>query len=144
MEGVGEQNTGVGTGNRWKINRVLKCITLNAQSLKNKMVELRALVDEKKPHIISVTESWGKDSVSDGMFSLRGYRMYTDDRTVKTGGGTILYISEKLEQGICRPMSTQDFESSSWCWINEKRGKKYLSGASTGACPVRMKIMHCC
>ena len=92
MEGVGEQNTGVGTGNRWKINRVLKCITLNAQSLKNKMVELRALVDEKKPHIISITESWGKDSVCDGIFSLLGYRMYRDDRAIKKveGGFFIL------------------------------------------------------
>ena len=26
-------------------------------------------------------------------------------------------------------MSTQDFESSSWCWINEKRGKKILVGS---------------
>ena len=56
------------------------------------------MVDEKKPHIISVTESWGKDSVSDGMFSLLGYRMYRDDRAVKTGGRTILYISEKLDK----------------------------------------------
>ena len=97
--------------------RVLKCATLNAQSLKNKMAELKTLVEERKPQIISVTESWGKDCVSDGIFSLPGYTMYRDDRNVKKGGEAIIYVNNKLEQRICRPLSTKDFENSVWCWV---------------------------
>merc|ERR1711888_505458 len=46
---------------RRKNKRVLKCVTINAQSLKNKMDELRSddFMD-RKYHIISITESWGK------------------------------------------------------------------------------------
>ena len=43
---------------RRKNKRVLKCVTINAQSLRNKMDELRSddFMD-RKYHIISVTES---------------------------------------------------------------------------------------
>ena len=41
------------------INKILKCKTLNAQSLTNKMDEFKLIVSDIKPHIISITESWG-------------------------------------------------------------------------------------
>ena len=103
-------------------------MTTNAQSLKNKMGEFMELVELYKPQIISVTESWGKDWINDGIFALKGYTMYRDDREGKEGGGTILYVSNKLEHRSCRPLNTQDFESSAWCWIIEK-GKKILVGS---------------
>ena len=104
-------------------------MTTNAQSLKNKMGEFMELVELYKPQIISVTESWGKDWINDGIFALKGYTMYRDDREGKEGGGTILYVSNKLEHRSCRPLNTQDFESSAWCWIIEKGGKKILVGS---------------
>ena len=104
-------------------------MTTNAQSLKNKMGEFMELVELYKPQIISVTESWGKEWINDGIFSLKGYSMYRDDREGKEGGGTILYVSNKLEHRSCRPLNTQDFESSAWCWIIEKGGKKILVGS---------------
>ena len=46
---------------RRKQNKLLKCMTINAQSLKNKMDEFKSVIDREKPHIISVTETWGKE-----------------------------------------------------------------------------------
>ena len=60
------------------------------------MEEFIKLVDTHKPQIISVTESWGKEWINDGIFSLKGYTMYRNDREQK-GGGTILYVSNKLD-----------------------------------------------
>ena len=45
------------------------------------------LVETNKPQIISVTESWGKKWINDGIFSLNGYSMYRDDRENKERGG---------------------------------------------------------
>ena len=103
-------------------------MTINAQSLKNKLVEFEKLVADIKPEIISITESWGGKDIGDGIFNLRGYNMYREDRN-RRGGGVLLYISDKIEQRVCRPLSTQDFESSTWCWIVEKGGKKILVGS---------------
>ena len=104
-------------------------MTINAQSLKNKMNEFSLLVNRREPHIISVTESWGKEWVNDGIFSLKGYTLYRNDRQNVRGGGTILYINNKIEQRVCRPLNQQNFDSSSWCWINEIGGKKILVGS---------------
>ena len=74
---VTEYEVNVGQGNRRKgrrkNKRVLKCVTINAQSLKNKMDELRSddFMD-RKYHIISITE---------------GHRMYRRDRDGTQGGG---------------------------------------------------------
>ena len=55
--------------------------------------------------------------------------MYRNDRNGQVSGGTILYISDKVEHRVCRPLNSYDFDSSSWCWIVEKQGKKTLVGS---------------
>ena len=88
------------------------------------MNEFKLVVKNKKPLIICITETWGKEWVNDGIFSLQGYTMYRNDRNGQVGGGTILYISDKVEHRVCRPLNAYDFDSSSWCWIVEKRVRK--------------------
>ena len=78
-------------------NKILKCITLNAQSLVSKMPEFKVIIRDKKPHIISVTESWGQEWQSDSIFSIEGYTMYRNDRHKIRVGGRILYISNNSE-----------------------------------------------
>ena len=87
-------------------------MTANAQSIVNKRDEFETFVEMKKPQIISITESWGKEWINDGAFALKGYTMYRDDRKIKTGGGTLLYINDKIEQRACRPLNTSEAESS--------------------------------
>ena len=38
----------------------IKCVCLNARSIINKKTELNSMVDDMKPHIIGITESWAK------------------------------------------------------------------------------------
>ena len=103
------------------------------QSLKFKMDELREIIDREKPHIISVTETWGKERMGDAIFSVDGYNIYRNDRGKGTGGGTLLYISKKLGQRACRPLNEipneQHFDSNIWCWVTPTRTKKILVGS---------------
>ena len=48
----------------------LKCVCLNARSIINKKNELDILVDEKKPHIIGITESWANNDITDAELGL--------------------------------------------------------------------------
>ena len=135
MDTVTEYEVNVGSrgnrrGGRRKNKRVLKCVTINAQSLRNKMDELRSDdFKDRKYHIISVTESWGKKDTPDATYELDGYRMYRRDREGAQGGGTILYVKMEIEQRVCRPLNTPGFDSSAWCWIIEKGGQKILVGS---------------
>ena len=74
-----------------KSRRVLKCVVINAQSLQNKMSELRADdFKNRKYHIISVTETWGKENIPDSVYALDCYTMYRRDRLGKNRGMTVL------------------------------------------------------
>ena len=44
------------------------------------MDEFKLIVTDIKPHILSITESWGAECITDGIFSLDGYTMYRNDR----------------------------------------------------------------
>ena len=108
-------------------------MTINAQSLNNKKQELELIVDENRPLIIGVTETWADNSKGDAAFKLTNYVMYRDDRVAGRGGGTMLYISTDLGQREClalkRPISNQiPFDSSVWCWVTPTKGKKILVG----------------
>ena len=114
-------------------NKFLNIMNINAQSLKHKMDELRTLVSDYKPHIIAITETWGKDSITDAAFQIEGYNMYRNDRedtNYKFGGGTLLYINKKLGQRTCKPLNCKSFESNTWCWVTPKQGKKILVGCT--------------
>ena len=71
-------------------------MTINAQSLNNKLNEFKLLVNERKPDIISITESWAKENTTDSILALHGYTMYRDDKKTGPGGGALLYVNEKI------------------------------------------------
>ena len=73
----------------------------------------------------------------DSEFNLKGYKMYRDDRERK-GGGAILYIKSELDQRECKTLKSLNYESSAWCWVIERGGKKTLVGSvyrSTSSSP---------
>ena len=123
-----QTNRSGGRGRRRK-TKTLKWGTINAQSLTKKMTLLEYEVKKHDLKIVSVTESWGKDKISDSHFKLNNFKMYRDDRGVKGGGGTILYVSNDIEQRSCKAMEAKGYESSAWCWIIEKGRKKILVGS---------------
>ena len=73
----------------------MKCVVLNAQSLQNKMTELKSKnFMDRNYHIISVTETWGNEKTPDVTYALKWYIMYRKDRLGQQGGGKILYIKQ--------------------------------------------------
>ena len=118
-----------GSSRRRRKNKLMKIMNTNAQSLINKMNDMEVRVKALEPKIISVTETWGEEWIKDSILELEGYTMYRNDRKGKRGGGSILYINNKLEHRVCRPLNALPFESSSWCWVSEEGGKKILVGS---------------
>ena len=123
---VNTEGTTSTTGRQRSENKILKCITLNAQSLVNKMEEFKIIVKNTRPHVISITESWGQEWHTDGVFSLDGFTMYRNDRKDIRGGGTLLYIKNNIEQRGCRSLNEHNYENSALCWVVGKGNKKNL------------------
>ena len=74
----------------------IKCVCLNARSIINKKTELNIMVDDIKPHIIGITESWANNDITDAELGLEGYVMFRKDRMGRRGGGVLLYIKETI------------------------------------------------
>ena len=75
----------------------IKCVCLNARSIINKKIELNIMVDDIKPHIIGITESWANNDITDAELGLEGYVMFRKDRMLK-GEEEFYYTSRKLYQ----------------------------------------------
>ena len=71
----------------------IKCVCLNARSIINKKTELNMMVDDIKPHIIGITESWANNDITDAELGLEGYVMFRKYRMGKRGGGILLAFS---------------------------------------------------
>ena len=74
----------------------IKCVCLNARSIINKKKELNIMVDDIKPHIIGITESWENNDIADAELGLEGYVMFRKDIIGRRGGGVLLYIKETI------------------------------------------------
>ena len=76
----------------------IKCVCVYARSIISKKNELNIMVDDIKPHIIGITESWAHNDITDAELGLEGCEMFKKDRIGKKGGGVLLYISRKIYQ----------------------------------------------
>ena len=93
----------------------LKCVCLNARSIINKKNELDIMVDEIKPHIIGVTESWANNDITDAELGLEGYVMFRKDRMGKRGGGVLLYTKETIPAYEVQLHEEADCNEAIWC-----------------------------
>ena len=50
----------------------IKCVCLNARSIINKKTELYIMVDDIKPHILGITESWASNDITNAELGLEG------------------------------------------------------------------------
>ena len=77
----------------------------NAQSIVNKIDELRSFAVDLKPDIILINESWTNKDISNAYLSIQGYQLSArkdrTDTTAGRGGGLLIYnrcgmvVSEK-------------------------------------------------
>ena len=51
----------------------VKVVFTNAQSINNKIDEMRALVAINKPDILAITETWTNDSIGDSILEIDGF-----------------------------------------------------------------------
>ena len=73
----------------------IKCVCLNARSIINKENEFNIMVDDIKPHIIGITESWANNDITDAELGLEGYVMFRKGRVGRRGGGVLIkYITQ--------------------------------------------------
>ena len=54
------------------------------------------MVDDIKPHIIGITESWANNDITNAELELEGYVMFRKDRIGRRGGGVLLYIKDTI------------------------------------------------
>ena len=76
----------------------MKCVCLNARSIINKKTELNIMVDDIKPHIIGITESWANNEITNAELGLEGYVMFRKDRLGREGEEEYYYTSRTLYQ----------------------------------------------
>ena len=100
-------------GNTYKAE--IKCVCLNARSILNKKNELDIMVDEIKPHIIGITESWANNDITDAELGLEGYVMFRKDRMGRRGGGLLLYIKETIPAYEVQLQEEADCNEAIWC-----------------------------
>ena len=102
-------------GNTGKhIQTEIKCVCLNARSIINKN-ELDIMVNEIKPHIIGITDSWANNDITDAELGLEGYVMFRKDRMGRRGGRVLLYIKETIPAYEVQLQEEADCNEAIWC-----------------------------
>lgn len=66
---------------------------INAQSLLNKIDEVRVIFENSAIDVICISETWLNESISDNLVSLNGYKLFRSDRK-ELGGGVSIYIRD--------------------------------------------------
>ena len=92
-----------------------KCVCLNASSIINKKNELNIMVDDIKPHIIGIAESWANNDITDAELGLESYVMFRKDRIGRRVGGVLLYIKETIPAYEVQLQEEADCNEAIWC-----------------------------
>ena len=89
-----------------------QCYYTNIQSVKNKFDEFADKINNIKPLIIGLTETWLKPEIQDAEVYLRGYELFRCDRPVVNGGGALMYIHESLSSNSCSQLEEIGLEDA--------------------------------
>ena len=121
--GKGEEESGGAAGGGG--SNELKVLYTNAQSVVNKMAELRAVVSIKQPDVIALTETWTNPDISNEYLSLDGYELMErkdrEDTDRGRGGGILVYVAK----GICawKVEVPRSFEQRALVKLRRKSGE---------------------
>src|SRR6266516_3281694 len=77
--------------------KFLKILYFNARSIKTKLEEFKLMVEEKKPSIIAIVESWLTEDILDCEIKLKNFDMIRMDRSSEKkerGGGVLIYVNQ--------------------------------------------------
>ena len=76
---------------------------LNARSIINKKTELNIMVDDIKPHILGITESWANNDITDAELGLEGYVMFKQSTGIEDQQLWCLVQDNFLTQHVLEP-----------------------------------------
>ncbi|KAF4531149.1 hypothetical protein B566_EDAN019185, partial [Ephemera danica] len=105
-----------------------KCIYTNAQSLRNKLIELRSISAQYSPQLIAVTETWFSSDIRDCEVAIQGMTLLRRDREGGRGGGVALYLPETETVSVLDSAPWTDLPESLWCTIRPDRSSLCLLG----------------
>ncbi len=95
--------------------RNLKTLVLNAQSVNNKISELHCLLDENKPDIVVITETWLNKTIPSSDIMPSCYSVFRKDRNEvqngnemqrQRGGGVMVAVHQRLLCTACVELDT--------------------------------------
>ena len=107
------------------------CMLRNARSLVNKLVESQNYINQHRPFIVGITETWGTDPISDAELNLYNYNIFHCDRMDGRGGGVILYVHTSLHANTCDPLTGLHIEDLIWCIVTGNECTKTRSPQSS-------------
>ena len=73
------------------------------------------MVDDIKPHIIGITESWANSDITDAELGLAVYVKFRKNRMGRIGGGVLLYIKENIPAYLVQLSDEADCNEAIWC-----------------------------
>ena len=103
---------------------VIECYTANAQSINNKLDELRLTMGIWKPKIVGITKSCATNKTDADIKLTDDYTAIRDDR----GRGVILYMHNSLDFVECSELNNIHFEASCWSVVRLNIIDKMLVG----------------
>ncbi|KAI5725321.1 hypothetical protein M8J77_013834 [Diaphorina citri] len=80
--------------------KCFKCVHFNAQSIQPHLHEIRTIIEDVDLHVILISESWLKPSLSDNIVRIPGYVLLRHDREGKRGGGVAAYVRDDLSHEV--------------------------------------------
>lgn len=101
-----ENSTPIKTVNRNYINKQtrrskptkckLSCLSVNCRSIKNKVADIAAIVEEYKPDIILGNESWLYPDIANAEIFPENYNVYRKDRITDNHGGVFQAVKKDI------------------------------------------------
>ena len=77
-------------------SNTLRCLLINARSLRNIVLDLQALLIEKHTPIVAITETWLDAGFMDFELGMKDYSINRKDRQNRRGGGVLLAVHRNL------------------------------------------------
>ena len=118
----------VGNMNLSNATNRLKCIYMNARSIVNKLSELELCIEDEKPDILGITETWLHSGVTDSELNFDGYTLFRNDRNdpeKSRGGGVLFYVKNELNPTIIAELKCDKIETL-FCNVQCKEGTTML------------------
>ena len=114
------------------VNGKFTFLSLNANSLFNKMDELQTLTATlpTPPLFISICETWCNPNEPDSLYALPKYLLYRRDRRGRCGGGVALYVLESAIAACERLKNVESDNEDLWIKVQLKEDNRTLTISS--------------